>query len=250
MKRWIKRLAMLIFVFIMAHGLPYLSRSISGLFDYSLIQNDAYRQLMFMLVTYVLQTLMAVIAIKLFVSKRLSEAGFSLVNHKQSITTLKRFMLVWTGIVLVFYTLSLIFVPAFEGYLKGFCPPDIPYGVKNLVGGSMLAGLGEESLFRSFVVLVLAKQWDGGIRIGKRTISYVSLLSGFIFMTAHIGYEFVPKLTIVYIDPLQLTYTFILGVLWSSVFEKTRSLLAPVVAHIWANFIQYALCYAAVFLLF
>lgn len=249
MKLWVKRLAMLMFVFIMAHGLPYLSRSISGLIDYSLIQNTAYRQLMFVFVAYVLQILFAIIAIKLFVSKRLSEAGFGLVNHKQSITILKRFMLVWTGIVLVFYTLSLIFIPAFEGYLKGFCPHDVSYGVKNLIGGSLLAGLGEEPLFRGFVVLMLAKQWDGGIRIGKRTISYVSLLSGFIFMAAHIGYVIVPQFAIVHIDPLQLIYTFILGVFWSSVFEKTRSLLAPVAAHVWANFIQYALSYATVFLL-
>jgi membrane protease YdiL (CAAX protease family) len=202
-----------------------------------------------MLVTYILQIMMALIVIKLFVSKRLSDAGFTLINHKQSILILKRFMIVWAGIVLVFYTVALILIPAFEDYLKGFCPPDISVGIKNIVGGSMLAGLGEEPLFRGFVVLMLAKQWDGGVRVGKRTISYVSLLSGLIFMTAHIGYVFVPQFEFVHIDPLQLTYTFILGVFWSSVFEKTKSLLAPVAAHIWANFIQYALGYAAVFLL-
>jgi membrane protease YdiL (CAAX protease family) len=207
------------------------------------------QQLMAMFVFYVLQTLFAVTAIKLFVTKRLSDAGFSTINHSESIRILMRFMFVWTVVVVVFYTLSLIFVPPFEDYLKGFCPPDVLYGVKNVVGGSVLAGLGEEPLFRGFVVLMLAKQWDGGFRIGKRTISYVSLLSGFIFMTAHIGYVFVPHFEIVRIDPLQLTYTFILGVFWSAVFERTKSLLAPVAAHIWANFIQYALGYAVVFLL-
>lgn len=80
MKSGVKRLAILVFVFVMVHGLSYLSRSISGLIDYSLIQNMAYRQLVFVFVSYVLQTLFAIIAIKLFVSKRLSKAGFSLVT--------------------------------------------------------------------------------------------------------------------------------------------------------------------------
>jgi membrane protease YdiL (CAAX protease family) len=114
----------------------------------------------------------------------------------------------------------------------------------------VLAGLGEEPLFRSFVILALAKYWQGAVQIGRLGLSYASLLCGFIFMTAHVGYAIVPRFEIVHVDALQLTYTFFLGVAWASIFEKTKSLLAPVAAHIWANFIQYALGYATVYLLF
>ncbi len=163
--------------------------------------------------------------------------------------SLRHFMLVWTGVLLVFYTLALLLIPSFLDYLKSFCPPDLHYGVKNVVGGSVLAGLCEEPLFRGFAVLVLAKHWQGAFRIGRFRLSHVSLLSGFIFMTAHVGFSIVPHFEITHVDALQLTYTFVLGVVWTTVFEKTKSLLAPVASHIWANFIQYAFGYVAVYML-
>ncbi len=245
-----KKAIILILVFVTAHAIPLASRALSECIDYSFINNGAMRQLFYVFVAYALQLALTVVALKLFVSNRLKDAGFNMNNRAQSVTSLRHFMLAWTGILIVFYALALIVFPPFLDYLRSFCPPDALYGVKNAVGGSVLPGLGEEPLYRSFVVLVLARHWQGDIRIGRLRVSHVSLLCGFIFMTAHVGYTFAPHFEIVHIDALQLTYTFVLGITWATVFEKTKSLFAPVLSHIWANFIQYVLAYVAVFLLF
>lgn len=250
MKSTMRKAAVLIFVFVMAHGIPIIARFIAELINYSFILNDPMRQLVYLSVTYVLQFALSVAAIRLFVAKRLTDAGFNLHHKAESVKSIGRFMLIWTGILVVFYAAALTLMPSFLDYLKSFCPPDVLYGVKNVVGGSILTGLGEEPLFRGFVLLLLAKHWQGDIRIGKLRLTHASLLTGFIFMTAHIGYVFVPRFEVVHFDALQLVYTFVLGVTWSHMLEKTKSLLAPAVSHIWANFIQYAIAYVTVYLVF
>lgn len=245
-----KKAAILILVFITAHAIPLASRTLSECIDYSFISNDPMRQLFYVTVTYALQFALTLVALKLFVSNRLTDAGFNLNNRASSTKSLWHFMLIWTGILIVVYALALITMPSFLNYLKDFCPPDALYGVKNLVGGSVLAGLGEEPLYRGFVVLILARYFTGNVRIGRLSISSVSLLCGLLFMTAHVGYVLAPHFEIVHIDALQLAYTFVLGVTWATMFEKTKSLLAPILSHIWANFIQYVLAYVSVFLLF
>ena len=250
MKSGLKKAVSLILIFVIAHGIPMLARVIAQLIDYSFILNDPMCQLLYMFVTYTLQVALAILAIKLLVTRRLPDAGFNLQNKAESMKVFLRFMLVWTGILVVFYAVALTLMPSFLDYLRSFCPPDALYGVKNVVGGSMLAGLGEEPLFRGLVLLFLAKHWQGDIRIGKLRLTHASLITGFIFMTAHIGYVFVPRFEIIHFDALQLCYTFVLGITWSHMLEKTGSLLAPVLSHIWANFIQYALAYVTVFVLF
>ncbi len=250
MKRGFQKAAALVFVLIMAHGIPAIARLTAELIDYSFIPIDPVRQTAYMFVTYALQFALTVAAIRVFMAKRLPDAGFNLQNKAESWKALRHFMLAWTGILAGFYAVALVLTPSFLDYLKSFCPPGAWYGVRNVVGGSILAGLGEEPLFRGFVLLFLAKHWHGDIRIGKLRLTHASLITGFIFMSAHIGYVFAPRFEIVHLDGLQLVYTFALGVTWSHMFEKTKSLLAPVLSHIWANFIQYALAYVTVYLLF
>ena len=249
MKSGFKKAAALVLAFALAHGIPVVARHIAQWVDYSFIPSDPLRQTAYMFVAYGLQVALAVAAIVLLVARRLPDAGFTWQNKGYSGRVFGRFALAWAGILIVFYAAALAWIPAFAGYLRGFCPPDPLYGVWNVVGGSILAGVGEEPLFRGFVLLFLAKYWRGGLRIARLRLTHASLLTGFLFMTAHIGYVFAPHFQVVHVDPLQLAYTFVLGVTWSHMLEKTRSLLAPVLSHIWANFIQYALAYAAVYLL-
>ncbi len=250
MKNGIRKAAALALAFIIAHGIPIIARLTAELPDYSLISGDPMRQLAYGFVAYALQFALSAAAIRLLVARHLADAGFNLQNRAESLRSFLRFMLAWAGILVVFYGAALILAPSFLDYLKSFCPPDGLYAVKNAVGGCILAGLGEEPLFRGFVLLFLSRYWQGDIRIGRLKLTHASLITGFIFMTAHIGYRFAPGFEVVHFDALQLGYTFVLGVVWSHMLEKTRSLLAPVLSHIWANFIQYALAYAVVYILF
>ena len=229
-----------------AHGLPILARLVSELIDYSFIQDGPLRQMLYILVTYAVQVALTLAVIRLAAARRLADVGFNLQNRAQSGRMIGRFMLWWTGIVVVFYALALVFVPPFLDYLRGFAQPGALNILKGVVVGPMLAGLGEEPLYRALIVTALAAHWQGEWRVCKLRLTHAALLSGFIFMTAHVGYVFSPQFAITHLDPLQLCYTFVLGVTWGTMFQKTKNLLAPAVSHIFANAVQYGLAYVVV----
>jgi membrane protease YdiL (CAAX protease family) len=245
----LKKVSSLIIVFLVTQAIPILAKMISTIFNLSEIQNEPMRQLTYSVICYICQILLTLIVLKIYFKNNFSKVGFNFNNKKLSIKIFKSFIIIWLVIVVIFFIFALNFIDGFGAYNRNLSPPNFWYVIKNFVAAVMLAGIGEEPLFRSFVVLVLIKYWDGGIKIGKLTVPYVSLLSGFIFMIAHIGYTLYPSFTITHFDPLQLTFTFILGVFWATVFEKTRSLLCPVLAHSGANGIQYAVGFIVSFIL-
>ncbi len=245
----LKKLISLILVFLIVHILPIIARAIAGSFDFSGISNDPLRQLAFVSITYIVQISLILTTLKISFKGSLSNAGFNLDNKSLSLSILTKFICIWSMIVILFYILALNFYKGFGDYIINICPPDFWYILKQFIGSVVFAGIGEEPLFRSFVILALTGYWSGSFKFAKVTIPHISIISGFIFMTAHIGYTVYPVFTITYIDPLRLTFTFILGVVWTNIFIKTKSLLCPVLAHSSANAIQYTAGFIASFIL-
>lgn len=245
----IKKGISLIIVLIVAHGLPILSRTVSNSFYLSKINFEPMRQLVYVMITYSVQICLSIIALKICIRGNLSDAGFNLHKKSLSLKYFKKFILIWSIIVVVFYVIALNLSQEFGSYVKNICPPNFWNILNHFVGSVMFAGIGEEPLYRSFVVLVLIKYWDNSFKFGKIIIPHISVISGFIFMTAHIGYNVYPSFTITHLDPLQLLFTFILGIVWSNIFVKTRSLLCPILAHSSANGIQYTIGFITSFIL-
>ncbi len=247
--RIIKKSASLIIVFLIAHVIPILSRTISGSLNFYKNYSEPIYGLIYVIITYLLQIFFTILVLKICIRGNISKAGFNFDNKGLSIRILKRFILIWSVIVIAFFVIALNLSQGFGSYIKNLCPPDFCYILKDFIIGVILAGISEEPLFRSFVVLTLINYWDDSFKLGKLTVPHVSIISGFIFMTAHIGYNLYPSFTITHLDPLQLLFTFILGTVWSTIFVKTRSLLCPVLAHSGANAIQYAAGYITSFII-
>lgn len=239
----------LIVVLIIAHVIPILSRDISGSFYFYKNYSEPYNGLIFSIISYLLQILFTILALKICIRGNISKAGFNFDNKDLSIRILKKFIVIWSVAVIAFFVIALNLSQGFGSYIKSLCPPDFCYILKDFITGVILAGIGEEPLFRSFVVLTLINYWDDSFKLGKLTVPHVSIISGFIFMTAHIGYNLYPSFTITHLDPLQLLFTFVLGTVWATIFVKTRSLLCPVLAHSGANAIQYATGYITSFII-
>jgi len=110
----------------------------------------------------------------------------------------------------------------------------------------LLDSFAEEILYRSFVILALKRYWDSSVKIKNCSVSQATLLSVPIFMAAHISLSIFPFKVIGY-DPIQLLLTLITGSLFAISFEKTRSLLAPIVLHGYTNFIITVAGYVTVF---
>lgn len=99
---------------------------------------------------------------------------------------------------------------------------------------SLFPGLGEEPLYRGFlIVLLLGNFWDGRENPSDKHIWRVILLSAVIFSIAHLSYGFSPfRVTF---DSYQLLTALVLGGFQAWVFVKTRNLWGSIWIHNLAN---------------
>ena len=128
-------------------------------------------------------------------------------------------------------------------------PPTGPYDLNALnVAGwlsfeGIFSGLSEEPLYRGLLVTFLIATLPGRVGLWRYEMSVGGVIVALIFSFAHFGSFFVrPFLE----AGGQFVYAFALGVLYAYWFEKSKSLLAPVVGHNVSNFSEYILIFAMV----
>ena len=106
--------------------------------------------------------------------------------------------------------------------------------VTTLLFQSFFPGMGEEILFRGFIINVLAAfvftNWQQN---NASKWGIVALSSGY-FAIAHIYFTLSP-LQLTHIDPVQIAMALGCGAFYAVVFLKTKSLLAPFLSHNFAN---------------
>lgn len=104
--------------------------------------------------------------------------------------------------------------------------------------GMLITGLAEETIFRGLLVGMLVVLVPGRLRIGKVDLPVAAYLVALLFGLAH-WETFV-------VDPLhtaiaQQVYAFTWGLVYVWLMERSRSLLAPIVAHGVGNFTEVGL---------
>lgn len=115
-----------------------------------------------------------------------------------------------------------------------------PYGL-NTVGylvGMLTTGLAEETIFRGLLVGFLVILVPGRLRIGKFDLPVAAYIVAFLFGLGH-WQSFV-------VSPLheaiaQQVYAFAWGLIYVWLMERSRSLLAPIIAHGVGNFTEVSL---------
>ena len=186
---------------------------------------------------YSLQIALAIIFGKFIMHRSITEMGFNLRNVKLTLKMLGWFISIWLLIVILFYMIGLNCIEGFDVFVSHYFVKDKLAVQKKLIIGCLLAGLGEEPLFRGFIVTSFIAIITKYVGAGKVKIPLVAIVSGVLFALAHIEYQIMP-FRIVYVDGIQLSITFMLGTFWSIMFIKTKSLLGPIIAHMCANTIQ------------
>lgn len=128
-------------------------------------------------------------------------------------------------------------------------PPPGPYDLNTLnVTGwlsfeGLFSGTSEEPLYRGLLVTFLLATMPGRVRLGRYEMGMAGVIAAFIFALAHFGSFFIhPFLE----AAAQSVYAFALGVLYAYWFEKSKSLLAPIVGHNMSNLVEYLLIFAMV----
>jgi membrane protease YdiL (CAAX protease family) len=102
----------------------------------------------------------------------------------------------------------------------------------------LITGLAEETIFRGFLVGMLAVLVPGRLRIGRLDLPVAGYLVALMFGLAHYQSFMVDPF---YAALAQQIYAFVWGLTYVWLMERSRSLLAPMIAHGMGNFTEVAI---------
>ncbi len=229
------KIADLLIVFAAINIIPRLSTFLTNLIYPYIGHLDRDQVFLWITVHHIFQLLLTLVAMKLYFQTSYKEWGFNLKNLNLSLK-----------ISLYFFIFFIIFqgLPIIVGLVTGrFIQPDIAYPLTgaNMAGHlsfqGLLSGTCEEPLFRGFAIVILSQSWTGRIKIGRIDISAANIIAAVFFSYAHIGFTIFPfALTRLYLP--QIVVSFLLGIIYGIVFEKTKSLLGPILLHNMSNLVS------------
>lgn len=146
---------------------------------------------------------------------------------------LKRFILVFTVYTLIAYLITMV-----SGGIVSFAYPLTTRNIAGYLGFQLLlSGPSEELIFRAFAISVFAGLVTDR-RINKH-LSYAVLFASIIFGIAHIGFSFNP-FSISY-SVFQVFYAIVLGYFYGDCYEKSRSIIYPMIMHSYSNVLMIGL---------
>ena len=194
-------------------------------------------------IRHILMLLLPMVLMKLWLSRRLRDYGFNLNDWRRSLRIFFWFCLI--------YLVPVFFVNVLPHIISGK-PPFFkhPLNTRNIASRLsymyLLTGTGEETLFRGFAIVVLSQSWKRVFHIWWIEISSAVLIATILFMFAHIKFTVFP-FEITFISWMQQFWALGLGLYYGIVFQRTKSLLCPVLSHGYSNGIIFTLLYLMTF---
>lgn len=182
------------------------------------------------------QVAITLIACKLFFKKTLKELGFNFHNLTSGIRYICTFLLIFPLILAIawFIIYQWIGVDVLTG---GVSDESIVYVIQDILVYGLLPGVGEEPLFRVFVIqfllLTAFKEQDLSDR---STMIWVVLISAACFSYGHIYIVSWSPFTVTY-NAIQLFTALVLGIFYAVTYIRTKSILTAVVCHNYSDFI-------------
>lgn len=222
-KRSARPLPLIVFVFALHFGIQASARGVRHLAGrgHQTTIADYYLH-------HTTQMLLALLLILLLTRGRVASFGLNLRNSDQSFALLARgFFPILLGSLLAGHLL----VPLLTGEVpERFDAMTSDALVAQLGFSFVLVGLSEEIVFRGLMQSLLARHLRGSVRLAGVEIPTAGVWAAVIFTIAHIGIDWT-TLTITTLDPRQLILAFVLGCFYAVAYQRTGSLLAPVIAH-------------------
>ncbi|HUO88770.1 MAG TPA: CPBP family intramembrane glutamic endopeptidase [Rhizomicrobium sp.] len=128
-------------------------------------------------------------------------------------------------------------------------PMDLGFPItrENIIGWTFFEGVyvgpTEEILFRSLLVGFLLAVWPARLRLGRYEMGWAGIVVAAIFAFAHLA-NFIARPDWATFG--QQLYAFALGVLYAYWFEKSRSVVAPIIGHNVGDVVEYAICFVLI----
>jgi uncharacterized protein len=122
-----------------------------------------------------------------------------------------------------------------------------PINTPNVIGWTFFEGVyvgpTEEILYRSLLVGFLMAVMPARMRIGRYEMARAGVIVAAIFALAHIA-TFINHPS--FAAAGQQLYAFALGILYAYWFEKSRSVVAPIIGHNVSDLVEYLICFALI----
>jgi len=195
-------------------------------------------------IRYVLQLVITGFVMRFVFRVNLRQWGFNLNESAISLRLFGGFALVITG----WFTLVTWLPNIISNNVPTFHYPLTTRNVAGYLGFVLMAGLGEEPLFRGLVMIVIGRYWRGMQRIGNWKIPSSGVIAACIFMLGHIGYTLSP-FAITNVPTYNLFLTFTCSLYYAYVFHRTGSLLGPIISHGYLNLMANGFRYIMAFLM-
>lgn len=198
-------------------------------------------------ISHILMLGISILVLMLFYKKNLHQIGFNFRNKQKSFIYIKWFCII-SAILLTIGTIVPFIVSnnAHFSYMNSFYSVSTRDKIEEILYMVIIPGLGEEPLYRAFVMISLMKLFKRSLKVGKIKIPSVVVISTIFFMYAHTG-NYIKPFMITNINVTQQVFCIITGLFWGCVYYDTESLVPVIIMHNFLDVVVNALQYIVPF---
>ncbi len=239
--KFFKQVLWVVCLTVLLLGVPRVAGSFADVFDYSGIDPDG--AFMWISVHHIAQAVIFLILMLVISKMSAIRFGFGWGDRQEGLKYLRLFMLIYIGYVVVHRLIVLLLT----GSLPVFWHP---LTARNIIGQLsfqlLLSGPSEELIFRAFAITMLALLVNGVVFSNKEAgagkvafsmfgneLSVANLIAAVIFGLAHVRFTFAPFSAS--FDTGQVIVAVILGLFYGVCYERSKSMLYPMIMHSFSN---------------
>ncbi|OQA16061.1 MAG: CAAX amino terminal protease self- immunity [Firmicutes bacterium ADurb.Bin356] len=232
-KLWAKRILDLVIVLLIIHFMGISSYMLSNSLGIYVPYFGSESLYLTRALQRVIQLVFVILIMRFVFKKPFPQWGFNLKDASVSLKLVLRFLPFFFCIELAYLLFAKYIMASNIGmqYTPKLLNVLIIFAFQGL-----FTGTSEEPVFRGMVITLLKNSWNMSFKLLNLKIEMTTILSAIIFAVAHMEFSFGP-FRILYWNPWQMLTAFLLGVYYAYVFEKTQSLLNPILAHNASNVI-------------
>ena len=205
--------------------IPRVGTWVANMFNYDAIDPDG--AFMWISIHHIIQALIFLIIIVIIRKFKPMNFHLGLGNKEVGFKYLKRFMIIFALYTIIAFTVILL--------LDGFGAFQYPLNARNIIGylgfQLLLSGPSEELIFRAFAITIFVT-FISSKRVDKH-LSFAVLFAAVIFGIAHIQFSFQPFGLSYSLQ--QVFYAIGLGYFYGDCYEKSKSVIYPMIMHSYVN---------------
>ena len=209
---------------------------VANSFSYAAI--DPYNVFAWISVHHIVQTILALAVIGILAITKKFDFGFRLGDAKVGLKLTLDFTILVLIINIVYFVINFFYF--------SFSGPDFPLNLRNVAGTlgfQLLLSSAEEIGFRALPIalLVYSFKTSKSIKIGKSEVSLATIIAAVLFTLAHVRWSINP--VIINFCIIQLVISFVYGIYYGVAFEKSKSVLYPMIMHGISNVLAVGVLY-------